>query len=43
MTLFAHAIELTAGIVHIFEVTAGKDTVAVLFVVFHHVEVYRTV
>ena len=41
--LFAHTVEFTAGIVYILQVTARQNAVAVRFVVFHHIEIHRTV
>ena len=41
--LFAHAVQLAAGIVYILQVTSREHAVVVVFVVLHHIEVHRAV
>ena len=43
MTLFAHAIEFSTRIADFFEIASRKNTIFIVFVVFHHVEIHRTI
>ena len=43
VALFAHAIEFATRIADFFEVTSRKNTIFIVFVVLHHVEIDRTV